>query len=643
MFLQYGAVSLKIVKFLECTRISEYDPSGTDYLWTKWRISVEAIYSRNTPMNVPYAVSYLNLNPANLQNGPAVDFNSANISAPQTDRSLRHSLSIPRQRLILSYGSGDEGDNQTWLVSPSSAEYSCDPINGPHPIEQSVTEVRGDGSLFLVRFTIETATNDCVLSGGNQAVFLLSNRWTATISADENYYETRTFTGQAIFRADLLKKLKDKTQIDKFRPNILPPTPIRCKRFIDELTVMPDGHTYHYTIRDVEQEVMYLDQPTYAAFSSTGKARRYVSSIEANVKRSYGQAGSGQIMTTFVGEITNALNAVGNAFQAVNSNTTLTKDATAIGSLGASVGTLVAAQAGLSLALGTLGASENILPKFSETVICTVWGTKFAKRSVLQYLAFSVAFGQLTNQMQAQIVPQALFNQVTSNLIGTLIPPTLPPTGQPQNATIQSLPQTVKNATTNIFNFFIGPISGVLAKDVPTTHQVTLDYDVFKKRISVIVSQEYSGLMDYCLGRQALGRKSITNPLPDDAKGGQWPAFFTTNTSVLSSVGAIGTIKGILAGFAGNPVPLDDAESLIGYSGVAPAGLGPSGDNNVNTGSLLQLIAADFTQVCQVPIQPLTNITGISTSELMTRPLSLFDIPAFSPTTSPGSQLLGGT
>lgn len=637
MFLQYGKINLKIVKFLLCERTAEYDPSGIDYLYTRWKISVEGLYTRNTPINVPYAVSYKASDPGFVPYGPDLVFPAAEYSAPVTDRSLIHALQVPRQRLVLSFGSANDGSNEVWAAFPSSTSYPCDLINGPIPLECSVQEIRGEGGMFLVRFTVETASNDCQINGG-LTQYILSNRWTSTISMDENYFETRTFKGMAIFRADLIHR--DHLQIDTFRPNILPPTPINCKRFIDELTVSPDGHTYNYTIRDVDQEVLYIDQPVDKNFTAMSGNRRNVTSIDAVVRRTYSQPGSATMINSFASELTNAMNSVGNFMQGLGSaHGNTSKDLAEIVGIPISANAL---QLGFTNALTALAVSDNVLPTFKETVTVTVWGNKLSRKCDLQELAFGVAFGQLTNQNEALILPAQVFQQVltsVSNLVGAVLPPVLnqnplQPVIQPA---IANLPQLVAQSSA-LFNQAISLVSPVNNKSTPTAHIFTLEYDVFKRRVSVIIEQEYSGLLDFALGRQSLGRKAIWKPLPDNAICGDWPAFFKPKLDPIQEVGPFGIISRILSNSLENPPDIKYKNNLVGTVNQYNVPIGPQYDNYSRSGLLLQLIAADLTNTCKVQYQPLTNIQNVSTQQLQSIPNSNVVVPGTSLSTDTSPQ-----
>jgi hypothetical protein len=635
MYLSYGKVDLKIVRFLECSRTPEYDQSGTDYLWTRYRISVEAIYSANRGLNWPYAVAYTGTTPLTATVGrddgtfvnPIVDTTSNPIN---TDRSLIHALSIPRRKLVLSFGL--EAGNQIWISSPIDT-LPCCMISGPIPIDVSVQEIRGEAGMFLVRFTVETALNFCG-SDGKQTDILLSNRWTASTSADENFFETRTFKGRAIFRSDLVHDLH--LAVDLWRLNLIPPMPVNCKRHIIDLTVGPDGYTYDYEIQDVEQEVPYLDQPTYidavgGLIGGVGlvnnRPKRNVTSIDAVVRRNYTQPGSKTMLTSAINEIRSAMWSMGQFSNVLETATggksgELTKAFVEFASGGTAVTARMAlgmAEIGFASATAAISTANEVLPVFTEEVTVEVRGNRYAKKADLQFLAFSVAFGQLTSQEGAMLVPLQAQQQAANGVIGAISQLPVGTNSAGVGALglaggITAANSAFINTQTSVINSVTNAFVKTINRLVPTTHVIDLEFDVFKKRVKVTVQQEYSGLIDWVMGRQGLGRQALFNPLPDIAVGGQWPAFFVpkserlkfTVDSVVANASGLGAINALSGIGSVQPAPLKDVLNLIGSPSAQVAGIGPPFDNTAWTGSLLNIVAADLLKPCSPVYQPMT-------------------------------------
>ena len=557
MRLFYNGVNLGLVQVVEDSKVAEYDPTGQDYLWTRYRIAVEAIY---TPDDQTFAAAYsTSRTVGNGQPDPTSNpVPSRNSSAVYTDRSLRHTLMQPRGVLIVDYNSDPDqkktGDavKQVWLESPptTTGVYSgwddhpdrmpCDLNNGPIPQEDTIVNAVGDGRTFFVRFVVETCLNDCRPDSRNEISNnpnrlppppLLSNRWTASMSYDPAGYATRTFTGLAIFRADLLRDAQNDGNPywtpDAWRLAILPPVPKNAIRYVDEITPAPDGFSYKYVVRDVEQEVTFLDTPLKVVDGAVVPGHpRNVREISCEVFRQYQSVGTKEALPQFI-------NTFQQAAWGTRESLSQFSDLIAPGVV-----------AGIGLALGAAGTLNNLLPTYSEVVVCTVQGTRNATKAQLFRLAYSCAFGQLSSPMATSTL-----GELIAGIVLAPIPPQIPGYAQIQDVTAKSI-----NSAFSI---------------IPPATTLSLRYDAFKKKIQVTVAQEFGGLIDWGTGATAGGLKMVTTAPPEGVVGATWPQAVKS----LAALGAPANIAVNLAKGAAAMVDvvqglptLDDAGTLIGTS-----------------------------------------------------------------------------
>lgn len=554
MRLAYNGITLAIVQVLEESKVAEYDPTGQDYLWTRYRIAVEAIYNPDDP-NFAVAYTTAELGPNGRPKPDSKPVRNSTTSAVYTDVALRHKLMQPRGELLIDYASDPDpkkqGDaaKQLWLDSPpkdvTGNRRPCDLKNGPLPQEDTVVRTAGDGRTFIVRFVVETYLNDCEegteLRGTrgrtNPPPPLLSNRWTATMSYDDGGYATRTFTGLAIFRADVLREAQAGGSPywtpDAWRLDILPPVPANSIRYVDAITPSPDGFSYQYTVRDVEQEVTLLDVPTDPTSyrQLPAKGRRNVRSISCEVFRQYQSAGTKEALPQFI-------NTFQQAAWGTRESLSQFSDLLAPGAVAA-----------IGIGLGVAGTLNNLLPTYSEVVVCTVQGTRNATKAQLFRLAYSCAFGQLSNPL-ALSSQNEMVNGGMGGVVATVIPRS------------DEIRQTIADAYAN------------MARLVPPATTLSVRFDAFKKRVQVTVGQEFGGLLDWTTGATAGGLRMVTRAPAEEVVGGDWPQHLYTlnfvNDGVLTSNPITGGAIGVMA-LGTNAFPkLGDNKTLIGTTDDGP-------------------------------------------------------------------------
>lgn len=620
MHLSYNGIDLKVVRVLECSRTAEYDPTGQDYLWTRWRVAVEAVYS---PQEVEsYTGSKQNqyvtagsvapipfggTAPAGGSNqppDPIAPVMGQVRSAPMTDVALRHRLMQPRGALKLDFASmfgtdpnapdfppGSSGNPiEVWLESPgrdvTGLPKPCDAANGPIPQECTPT-ILGNGRTFLVRYAIETCVSDCRPSlAGNAAV--LSNRWTASVSYDDAYFATRTLTGLVILRPDILHARN--LFPDDLRIDLLPPVPVNCKRFVDELTPLPDGISYQYVVRDVEEEYTYFDTPISPGGSAfQGAKPRHIASIQATVNRRFGQSGA----KTALSETMSALSQVAFAMQTMEQfvggsgmagdmagrmSGMTKKYAGMLGGKGISgkgAGPVTAVlkfmELGAKGSAAFVSAADSVLPTYEEVVTVEVRGTRLATRARLQATALAVAFGQLTNVVGETRGP---VDGITLGIGGSV----------GLGAVVGATTQLIMNAA----GMNVPEPSHFIRSVIPPASVYELEYDLHARRLRVTVSQTYSGLVDWLTARTAGGWKAITAPLQETASGAAWPlsAIYNQNVGAASPTEVLPHLPDF-----GLPV-LASADG----PGIAP----PVQDGRMGT-NLTEIVAAGLLGECAKP------------------------------------------
>ena len=143
---------------------------------------------------------------------------------------LKDALSVPRQ--LLQVFTGNDLTLQSPDTGPTGATLSCDVQGGPYPGKANVHSVSGDKTAVLL-WNIVTYVSPC-----NN--YLLSNRWTPTVSVDTEGFSTRTIAGTARFRTDLLQY--SGLTADSFRQwLIVPCSPTMRRVSVDYVTLSDDG------------------------------------------------------------------------------------------------------------------------------------------------------------------------------------------------------------------------------------------------------------------------------------------------------------------------------------------------------------------------------------------------------------------
>ncbi len=294
--LVYGGITIEIQKTHLIHAEDVYDPTGLDYLWTRYTIDVTGVVN---PSATAYVTQPGNASPLA---GPSPAF--------LTIANIRDTLSLPRQSLtyfdelgnvmiqsptfapvpVIGFVPGG-GIINNIVQPPVLLDCDCDG-QGPKPLKPpEVYAVQGTGKTVLVRFTISTTINDSIFwvaQGGLTLLghaapkppIILSNRWSIDEDLQEGAWSTRVYRGRAIFRADLLRAiLAPLTPVDS------PPIPganrlavpddfrsywagFYCPKGFQRKQIWveedPSGFAVDYQVTDVQMPVTILTSETRA-------------------------------------------------------------------------------------------------------------------------------------------------------------------------------------------------------------------------------------------------------------------------------------------------------------------------------------------------------------------------------------------
>jgi hypothetical protein len=246
MQISYNGITLDMVTIHNWTREPILD--GTTYLYSRHTLTISAVIN---PATVSYVRNGDNLAAQPGQQGWA------------TDKAIKSALETPRGKLLV-YMDGTAAANKV-LESPPPADdgggrYLCDATNGPFT---TVYGFQANSNLrtFIVSLTVRTdlVEDEYIddkfrkIGGIKKNPYVISHRWEMKRSRDEAFFESRTITGHAVLRADKLKR--DGRQPDEFFRELMHRCPVGFKRETEDVRVVEDGTTLHYTLVDVERKL----------------------------------------------------------------------------------------------------------------------------------------------------------------------------------------------------------------------------------------------------------------------------------------------------------------------------------------------------------------------------------------------------
>lgn len=323
----YQGIDLMVLKTHDFLWEAVYDDTGTDYLYTRVTMLVEALVNGQVEIvsgeasNGPFMSYQFSASPtapvaptvprATVTNVPApfppvgtgIDFGPrtgplrnvvfrAN-PAPLTHTVVRHRLSTPQGKLFVFDGPGGVEFNnppagstnppvgtETYLLLTSPlAGRLCDCRNGPTPKVFNVTEAFGEQT-YTVVWSCVTYVNEAVENASNPNGAILSNRFHQTHRVDENGYTIIGTEGVAIFRTDLVYSLPNAP--DSGRATLFMPIPQGFERTIDYCVGLDDVTGVRYGYTDTQVPVNFV-AGSYTAAAQIHGLHRQVVTTDTNI------------------------------------------------------------------------------------------------------------------------------------------------------------------------------------------------------------------------------------------------------------------------------------------------------------------------------------------------------------------------
>lgn len=275
-WLIYNDIQIQNCQTLNFEQSVRYDKSGTDKIYDEFKIKV-----------VGYAHSIviqsggLEPNPPHSMNITTVQDESFS-SAGQQELAIRARLTTPRAALIFKVGADRFGaggvdlltvnpqgkTNTTVSLKPESQPtINYDVNNGPKPQSINVTQITGN-TLFRIEFEVTCCVVACSTTGDapKQKFGVLSNRWSCRDMIDQDFFTTRTITGELITANGSISP-------HEFRDWVIPRLRPGFKRQDMEFTASEDGRVLQYTFTD--KEIAYSAPRPATSWKMTHKESAY--------------------------------------------------------------------------------------------------------------------------------------------------------------------------------------------------------------------------------------------------------------------------------------------------------------------------------------------------------------------------------
>lgn len=318
MDIVYGGVQLTMCSLEEMGQDAVFDPSGTDYLFTRNRIVGTFVvngqaevrpagppvsYTRtNNPViadaswtfGAPPDLETLNYNRESVnldafpkgvvttpfaaggappkgiyarQSSDLIYFAIEPVAntVPRTFAAIRHRLMVPRQPLYVFANTGSLFRGDILIRSPLQENMHCDAMNGPKPLFCDTLWSAGEADTHLVRFGIETYVNesqDNVTPPSRGTPFkryLLSNRFSMRHVVTEDQITVIEVQGEAYFRTDF--EYFDSVSPDDLRLQLFLPVPFGFVRQDISVEGMPGANGVRYFFRDRQQSIHFPAGP----------------------------------------------------------------------------------------------------------------------------------------------------------------------------------------------------------------------------------------------------------------------------------------------------------------------------------------------------------------------------------------------
>lgn len=239
-YITYGDITLRHCNTQSITQVPVLDPSGVDLLYWKFTVKVSGIVHGQSSW-CQWAI-------------PTYPANPGGNSGAQAMIGLRIGLP-PRKAFKMFVGrpvSGPDTSEELLRADPVSGSVApttltnCDVKSGPLCTEFVITKISG-GDIYNVDATFELHKVECSFNGQAEenTTGILSNRWSATDSIDQNRRLVRSYTGTLIFAANIYNP-------NMFRGILVPPLQSRMRRENITFTVSEDGLSMRYTFTDTQ-------------------------------------------------------------------------------------------------------------------------------------------------------------------------------------------------------------------------------------------------------------------------------------------------------------------------------------------------------------------------------------------------------
>lgn len=230
----YNGVLLKncVTRRFEETVV--YDSSGTDAIGQKFALSFQCILHMQDLYDSPALVAF----------GIGGDDGARN--SAELHAFVRQALLTPRKNLHVSFGP------DTVLKAIPATDKNIhnddrDTNNGPKPMEVSIDHVAGN-KVFRIRFSIEVTKLEC--PSKNKSSLVLNNRWSIAESRDDNFFTSRTITGEMRLSASPSSPKSNIAVGHSFLHSVVPPLEDGFKRERIEFASDVTGLGCSYTITD---------------------------------------------------------------------------------------------------------------------------------------------------------------------------------------------------------------------------------------------------------------------------------------------------------------------------------------------------------------------------------------------------------
>lgn len=231
----YNDVILRNVTTREWTQEIVYDPSNTDAIAQKFRLTFEAIVHGSAPT---------------LLGAYGSEQHQGGISAKEVYQTISRRLWEPRHTLIVYVGADSISPSSERLLevhpynpNDSTSQVEMDVANGPRPISVKITHIASD-RVFRVEFTIECSIVLC-RSGIKPAAagHVLNNRWKLEEVMDDKFFTTRIISGRLRLASGLVPG-------HMMKYLIVPPLEAGFRREALRYVVTEDGLDCEYEVRD---------------------------------------------------------------------------------------------------------------------------------------------------------------------------------------------------------------------------------------------------------------------------------------------------------------------------------------------------------------------------------------------------------